>query len=78
MAGPHHRQQHHYPIQCWSLAVNVQSYRLAAASGGPKLRGRRAQSVWDPELTRAMLALGIKIEEERVLRDLLNDLSSTD
>lgn len=56
---------------------DAQAYRLAAASGGPKLRGRRVQSVWDPELTRAMLALGIKIEEERVLRDLFNDLSNS-
>jgi uncharacterized protein (TIGR02679 family) len=52
------------------------SYRHAAGSGGPKLRGRPVQAVWDPQLTEAMLTIGIKIEEERVLSALLEDLSS--
>jgi len=57
---------------------NAESYRNAACSGGPPLRGRAVQAVWDPQLTDVMLTLGIKIEEERVLPDLLSDLSASD
>jgi hypothetical protein len=30
---------------------------------------------WDPPLTEAMLEVGVKVEEERVLGDLLADLA---
>ncbi len=33
-------------------------------------------AAWEPPLTEAMLALGVKVEEERVLDDLLADLVS--
>jgi uncharacterized protein (TIGR02679 family) len=51
------------------------AYRSAAASGGPALRGSPVTATWDPGLTRAMLELGVKVEEERVLDDLLADLA---
>jgi uncharacterized protein (TIGR02679 family) len=51
------------------------AYRSAAASGGSPLRGSPVTATWDPGLTRAMLELGVKVEEERVLDDLLADLA---
>jgi uncharacterized protein (TIGR02679 family) len=50
------------------------TYRSAAAGGGPPLRGGPVTATWDPALTEAMLQLGVKVEEERVLDDLLADL----
>jgi hypothetical protein len=37
-------------------------------------RGRPVMAAWDPCLTEAMLEVGVKVEEERVLGDLLADL----
>jgi hypothetical protein len=34
-----------------------------------------AAATWDPRLTEAMLEVGVKVEEERVLGDLLADLA---
>jgi uncharacterized protein (TIGR02679 family) len=51
------------------------AYRAAADRGGPKLHGRPVAATWDPTLADAMCAEGIKIEEERVLPDLLTDLA---
>ncbi len=57
----------------WRLDAG--SYRLVAAEGGPPLRGSPVTATWDPTLTQAMLELGVKVEEERVLDDLLADLA---
>jgi uncharacterized protein (TIGR02679 family) len=56
----------------WRL--DASAYRSAAAEDGPPLRGRPVTATWDPTLTQAMLELGVKVEEERVLDDLLADL----
>jgi uncharacterized protein (TIGR02679 family) len=56
----------------WRLDTGC--YRSAAARGGPRLRGSPVTAGWEPPLTEAMLALGVKVEEERVLDDLLVDL----
>jgi uncharacterized protein (TIGR02679 family) len=56
----------------WRLDAGC--YRSAAARGGPRLRGSPVTANWEPPLTKAMLALGVKVEEERVLDDLLVDL----
>jgi uncharacterized protein (TIGR02679 family) len=56
----------------WRL--DASAYRSAAGEDGPPLRGRPVTATWDPALTRAMLELGVKVEEERVLDDLLADL----
>jgi uncharacterized protein (TIGR02679 family) len=54
----------------WRL--DTSAYRAAAAArGGASLRGRPVTATWDPRLTEAMLEVGVKVEEERVLGDLL-------
>ena len=57
----------------WRL--DAAAYRRAAASGGPRLVGRRVAAAWDAELTAAMRELQVKVEEERVIDDLLADLA---
>lgn len=55
---------------------DASAYRTAACSlsGGQLLRGRPVTATRDPELSDAMQTAGLKIEEERVLRDILSDL----
>lgn len=53
-------------------------YRAAAALAGPvglPLAGRPAEAPWDPALARALLELGVRVEEETVLDALLTDLA---
>jgi Protein of unknown function C-terminus (DUF2399) len=57
----------------WRLDAGA--FRSAADEGGPALRGTPVTATWDPALTQAMLELGVKVEEERVLDDLLADLA---
>jgi uncharacterized protein (TIGR02679 family) len=57
----------------WRL--DALTYRSAAMTGGPRLRGSPVTATWDPALTEAMRELGVKVEEERVLDDLLADLA---
>lgn len=57
----------------WRL--DAAAYRRAAAVGGPRLAGRPAGAIWDADLTAAMRELGVKVEEERVIDDLLADLA---
>lgn len=56
----------------WRL--DADAYRRAADAGGLPLAGRPVTAVWDGQLTAAMREAGIKVEEERVLEDLLHDL----
>jgi uncharacterized protein (TIGR02679 family) len=56
----------------WRLDAGA--YQSAADEDGPPLRGRPVRATWDPALTQAMRELGVKVEEERVLDDLLADL----
>jgi uncharacterized protein (TIGR02679 family) len=58
----------------WRLDAGA--YRSAAQPGGPRLRDTPVTATWDPSLTEAMLQLGVKVEEERVLDDLLTDLAN--
>jgi len=57
----------------WRL--DADAYRSAATTGGPPLLGSPVTATWDPALTQTMLELGVKVEEERVLDDLLADLA---
>jgi uncharacterized protein (TIGR02679 family) len=57
----------------WRL--DSSAYRTAAALGGARLRGNPVTATWDSRLTDAMLEVGVKVEEERVLGDLLADLA---
>lgn len=50
------------------------AYLRAASSGGPKLHGRPISTPWDPQLSVEMHAIAVKVEEERVLPELLCDL----
>jgi len=50
-------------------------YRAAAADTGSPLIGTATESPWDPELALALAALGVRVEEEAVLDELLSDLS---
>jgi uncharacterized protein (TIGR02679 family) len=58
----------------WRLDAGA--YQSAAQPGGPRLRDTPVTATWDPSLTEAMLQLGVKVEEERVLDDLLTDLAN--
>ncbi|MFE3324953.1 TIGR02679 family protein [Streptomyces sp. NPDC059176] len=51
-------------------------YRAAAASVplAPPLAGSPTTAGWDPDLSEALIELGVRIEEETVLDDLLADL----
>ncbi len=59
----------------WRL--DARAYRQAAEGGGHALRGAPVTARWDPTLTQAMRSLGVKVEEERVLADLLADLTGS-
>jgi uncharacterized protein (TIGR02679 family) len=61
-----------FGVRAWRL--DAAAYRRAAAAGGPGLVGRPVRAIWDGELTGAMRELGVKVEEERVLDELLADL----
>jgi uncharacterized protein (TIGR02679 family) len=50
------------------------AYRAAARAGGRPLAGRAQPTPWDGGLSVAMRELGVQVEEERVLDDLLADL----
>jgi uncharacterized protein (TIGR02679 family) len=56
----------------WRL--DTSAYRAAASLGGASLRGQPVAAAWDLRLAEAMLEVGVKVEEERVLGDLLADL----
>ena len=58
----------------WRL--DADAYWSTAQSGGPYPRGAPVTATWDPGLTEAMLQLGVKVEEERALDDLLTDLTN--
>ncbi|MGS2587955.1 TIGR02679 domain-containing protein [Streptomyces hebeiensis] len=51
-------------------------YRAAAAAtpGPDRLSGPPAESAWDPALAAALTELGVRVEEESVLDELLGDL----
>ena len=56
----------------WRL--DERSYRQAAANGGKPLSGQPLPTPWDPRLAIAMRTLDVKVEEERLLHQLLADL----
>jgi uncharacterized protein (TIGR02679 family) len=51
------------------------AYRRAAKRGGGVLRGEPVAATWDRDLHTAMQEIGVRVEEENVLDDLLADLS---
>lgn len=65
-----------FGVRPWRL--DAAAYRSAVASGrgGAPLRGMAVAARWDPALTEAMAELGVRVEEEAILDDLLSDLGS--
>ena len=58
---------------------DVAAYECAvAAHPGPRLRGAPVGAAWDPELAAAMQRVGRSVEEEAVVDELLDDLSTGD
>jgi uncharacterized protein (TIGR02679 family) len=53
------------------------AYRSAVTGGrgGEPLRGAPVDASWDAGLTEAMIGLGVRVEEEAVIDDLLSDLA---
>ncbi|MEO3762978.1 TIGR02679 family protein [Streptomyces sp. B8F3] len=62
------------PWRPWRYTVV--DYRAAAATMplARPLRGTPASAPWDPGLTAALIELGVRVEEESVIDDLLGDL----
>ncbi|MEV8394546.1 MULTISPECIES: TIGR02679 family protein [unclassified Streptomyces] len=63
------------PWQPWRYTAP--DYRAAAARtpDAPRLTGTPAEAPWDPSLPQALTELGLRVEEETVLDDLLRDLA---
>jgi len=55
--------------------MDALAYRGAARRGGGALRGESVAATWDRGLRSAMQEIGLRVEEEQVLDDLLADLS---
>ncbi|MEN8654562.1 TIGR02679 family protein [Streptomyces sp. 21So2-11] len=64
------------PWQPWRFTAT--DYRTAAAriTQAPPLAGTPADAPWDSSLPQALTELGLRLEEEAVLEDLLRDLSA--
>ncbi|WP_171162531.1 TIGR02679 family protein [Streptomyces sp. I05A-00742] len=64
------------PWHPWRYTTS--DYRTAAATNplAPPLTGTPADASWDPELRPTLTELGVRVEEETVLDDLLTDLAS--
>ncbi|MCF4140849.1 TIGR02679 family protein [Streptomyces sp. Tue 6430] len=63
-----------YEAAHYRAAVAVAAAAAAAADAAPGLTGRPAETPWDPALAASLLELGVRVEEEAVLDDLLADL----
>ncbi|MFW6695742.1 TIGR02679 family protein [Streptomyces sp. MAR4 CNX-425] len=63
------------PWRPWRYTAS--DYRAAAATTplAPPLRGTPEPAPWDPGLTAALTELGVRVEEESVIDDLLGDLT---
>ncbi|MFD7289515.1 TIGR02679 family protein [Streptomyces sp. NPDC059863] len=65
----------HVPWKPWRYTGTDYRAAVARAPDGPRLTGTPAEASWDPALTRALTELGVRVEEETVLDDLLRDLA---
>jgi uncharacterized protein (TIGR02679 family) len=63
------------PFHPWRFTAT--DYKAALATGGerPPLHSRRVEASWDAELGPALSEVGLAVEEETVLEDLLADLA---
>ncbi|MER6067399.1 TIGR02679 family protein [Streptomyces sp. NPDC001817] len=62
------------PWHPWRYTAADYRSAVAAASLAPRLTGTPTTAAWDPDLPAALTELGVRIEEETVLDDLLADL----
>jgi uncharacterized protein (TIGR02679 family) len=62
-----------FPVRAWRF--DTQSYVDIASRRSAPLRGRPVTAVWDPDLRATMERHGVRLEEEAVLTDLLDDLA---
>ncbi|WP_234436293.1 TIGR02679 family protein [Streptomyces sp. NRRL S-813] len=62
------------PWRPWRYTAADYRSAVAAASLAPSLTGTPTTAAWDPDLPAALTELGVRIEEETVLDDLLADL----
>ncbi len=65
----------HERVDAASWRMRARDYRGAVARSNRPLRGQPVGAVWDPELGEAMLASGVRVEEELVVDELLADLA---
>lgn len=62
-----------YPVRPWRF--DTQSYVAQARQSLAALRGKPVEATWDRELSGAIVLHGVRVEEEAVLNDLLEDLT---
>jgi uncharacterized protein (TIGR02679 family) len=65
-----------YGARPWRMGLSDYSAALARSDSEP-LRGSPADSPWEPPLARSMAASGRAIMEERLIPELLADISQT-
>ncbi|MBB4895557.1 uncharacterized protein (TIGR02679 family) [Streptomyces olivoverticillatus] len=65
----------HVPWRPWRYTATDYRALAAAAAQLPPLTGTPAASPWDPALAQALSELGVRVEEEVALADLLADLA---
>ncbi|MFI0908951.1 DUF2399 domain-containing protein [Streptomyces abikoensis] len=65
----------HMPWRPWRFTATDYRALAATTSQLPPLTGTPAASPWDPALAQALSELGVRVEEEVALADLLADLA---
>ncbi|MEU3351155.1 TIGR02679 family protein [Streptomyces sp. NPDC037389] len=65
----------HVPWRPWRFTATDYRALAAGAAQLPPLTGTPAASPWDPALAQALSELGVRVEEEVALADLLADLA---
>ncbi|MFB7631120.1 TIGR02679 family protein [Streptomyces sp. NPDC056149] len=65
---------HRVPWHPWRYTTTDYRNAVAATPLAPTLTGTPTAAAWDPDLPAALTELGVRIEEEAVLSDLLADL----
>jgi uncharacterized protein (TIGR02679 family) len=65
-----------YEAEPWRLSADDYRRALAAGAATKALKGRRADTPWDPALGTAMSEADLMVEEEAVIDGLLEDLAA--
>lgn len=67
-----------YHAEPWRLGASDYRSAVAAGAGAKTLKGRPADTPWDPDLSTAMSAAGLMVEEEALVDELLEELGTAD